>query len=111
MRVYPGPVADEAKEMLKGAYERALLLMRSEGDFLEAVAVALIKQRALTHEALVQLDNTRYSWKPPLPTTTDPFLGSLSPAKPPRDSSRQQTPLISVPVWRNPLPSALLDEK
>lgn len=99
MHVYPGPVAEEAREMLKEAYERALVLMRSEGDFLEAVAVALIKQRALTHQALVRLDNTREQWDYALPTTTDPFLGSPSPARPPRDSGREQTPVI--PPYRS----------
>ena len=54
-RVYPGPVADEAKTMLRDAYERARQLMEGERDLLGAIATALLTKRALTHREIVAI--------------------------------------------------------
>jgi cell division protease FtsH len=55
-RVYPGPVADEAKTMLRDAYERARQLMEGERDLLGAIATALLTKRALTHREIVAIE-------------------------------------------------------
>jgi ATP-dependent Zn protease len=56
-RVYPGPVADEAKTMLRDAYERACQLMEGERDLLGAIAKALLSKRALTHREIVAIES------------------------------------------------------
>lgn len=55
-RVYPGPVADEAKTMLREAYERARQIMQGERDLLESIAKALLSKRALTHREIVAIE-------------------------------------------------------
>jgi ATP-dependent Zn protease len=50
------PAAKEVKEILDAAYARSLELVRTESEFVCAVASALIERRALAHADLVALD-------------------------------------------------------
>jgi cell division protease FtsH len=53
---HPAHVLAEADKMLKTAFRDAKDLLRRESAFVERVADALIRQRALSHQQLVALD-------------------------------------------------------
>ena len=55
LRLYPA-VAAEINAMLKDAYEKALVLVRTEHVYVDTVARALVLRRALAHHELVAID-------------------------------------------------------
>jgi hypothetical protein len=53
---YPANVVNEVTGIVKDAYESAVALIQDEWDFVNNVALALVKRRALSHAEFVVID-------------------------------------------------------
>lgn len=53
---YPADIQAEVSELLRGAYQRAVVMIEQDWDFVNNVADALVRRRALSHRDFVIID-------------------------------------------------------